>query len=227
MRISDSARRHRVAVALPLLLVPTIAVAVALSNAPTRSVAGHVAFTELPLERQYFGNPPLVLHTDDVRSGRVSLVVDNSDSTTSVTVRATADPPRDAAKRVNAYLDAYVAWHERVAVARLAAAIARLQARIASLRAPRDAEKRSVLTSRLTQMERISYAPIGQPSTLERVDLPRQGWWIVAEFAIALGLGLCLGLGAAVAADALSVRYRGIGERVTSDGSVAVTGRTA
>jgi len=226
-RVSNAVRRHRVAFALPLLLVPTIAVALAVSNAPTRSVVGHVAFTELPLEQQYFGNPPLVLRTDDVRTGRVSLIVDNSDRTTSVTVRATADRPRDAAKRVNAYLDAYVAWHERVAFARLTAAIERLRLRIASLRAPRDAEKRTVLTSRLVQMERISYAPIGRPSTLERVDIPRQGWWIVAEFAIALGLGLCLGLGAAVAADELSVSYGGIGDPVTPDGSVAVTGRTA
>jgi uncharacterized protein involved in exopolysaccharide biosynthesis len=190
-------------------------------------VAGHVAFTEVPLERQYFGNPPLILRTAAVRRGRVSLIAHNSASTTSVTVRATADRPQDAAERVNAYLDAYVAWHERAAVARLTAAIERLRVRIASLRAPRDAEKRSVLTSRLDQMERLSYVPLGRPSTLERVEIPRQGWWIVAVFAIALGLGLSLGLGAAVAADALSLCYRGIGDPVTPGGSVAVTGRTA
>jgi hypothetical protein len=227
IRVFNSARRNRVAVALPLLLVPTIAVALALANAPTRSAAGHVAFTELPLERQYFGNPPLILRTDDVRSGRVSLNVDNTDRTTSVTVRATADRPQDAAERVNAYLDAYVAWHERVASARLTAAIERLRTRIASLRAPRDAEKRRKLTGRLTQMERLSFAPIGRPSTLERVDLPPQGWAIVAVFAIALGLGLFLGLGAAVAADAFSVRYTGVGDPVTPDRSVPATGRTA
>jgi hypothetical protein len=226
--VYNSARRHRVAVALPLLLVPTIAVALALSNAPTRSAAGHVSFTELPLEQQYFGNPPLILRTDDVRSGRVSLTVDNSARTTSVTVRATADRPRVAAARVNAYLTAYVAWHERVASARLTAAIERLRARIASLRAPRDAEKRRVLASRLDQMERLSFLPIGRPSTLERVEIPPSpGWSTVAVFAVALGLGLFLGLGAAVAADALSVRHRGIGDPVTPDRSVAATGRTA
>jgi hypothetical protein len=210
IRIAHSARRHRVAVAIPLLLVPTIAVALALSNAPTRSAVGHVAFTELPLEQQYFGNPPLVLRTDDVRSGRVSLTVDDSDRTTSVTVRATADRPRDAAARVDAYLDAYAAWHKRVASARLATAIDRLRARIASLSAPRDAERRTVLTSRLDQMERLSYLPIGQPSTLNRVDVPPSpGWSTVGVFAVALALGLFLGLGAAVAADALSVRHGG------------------
>lgn len=227
IRVSSAARRHRIAVALPLLLVPTIALALALSNAPTRTAAGHVAFTELPLEQQYFGNPPLILRTDDVRSGRVSLIVDSRGSTTSVTVRATADRPRDAAARVNAYLGAYVPWHERVASARLTAAIERLRARIASLRAPRNAEKRRVLASRLDQMVRLSDLPIGRPSTLDRVDLPPQGWSIVAVFAIALGLGLFLGLGAAVAADALSVRYGGIGDPVTPDSSVAATGRTA
>ena len=227
LRVSDSARRHRVAVALPLLLVPTVAVALALSNLPTRSAAGRVAFTEMPLERQYFGNPPLVLRTDAVRSGRVSLMVANGDRTTSVTVRATADRPRDAAARVNAYLDAYVGWHERVAFARLTAAIERLRARIASLRASGDAERRRALASRLDQMVRISYLPVGRPSTLERVDLPPQGWSIVEVFAIAVGLGLFLGLGAAVAADALSVSYMGIGDPVGSDRSVAATGRTA
>jgi hypothetical protein len=123
---------------------------------------------------------------------------------------------------VNAYLDAYVAWHERAASARLSTAIQRLQARIASLHASRDAEKRQALTSRLDQMVRISYLPIGQPTTLERVELPPQGWSIVAEFAIALALGLFLGLGAAVAADALSVRYGEIGDPITPEGSVAV-----
>lgn len=225
-RVSNSAHRHPVAVALPLLLVPTIAVALALSNAPTRSVAGHVAFTEVPLEQQYFGNPPLILRTAAVRSGRVSLTVANSASTTSVTVRATADRPRDAAERVNSYLDAYVAWRERAAVARLTAAIGRLRARIAEFSAPRDATKRSMLTSRLDQMQRLSYVPLGRPSTLERVAIPRQGWWIVAVFAIALGLGLCLGLGAAVAADAFSGGYMGVGDPLP-DGSIAAAGRTA
>ena len=218
MRVADSARRHRVAVAVPLLLVPAIAVALVLSNAPTRSATGHVAFTELPLERQYFGNPPLILRTHEVRSGRVSLRVDNSARTTSVTVRATADRPRDAAARVNAYLDAYVAWHERAAFARLTGAIERLRARIASLRAPHDAKKRRVLTSRLDQMVELSYVPLGRASTLERVELPPQGWSIVAVFAVGLGLGLFLGLGAAVAADALSLSYRGIGA-ITPDGA--------
>lgn len=76
-------------------------------------------------------------------------------------------------------------------------------------------------------MVRISYLPVGRPSTLERVDLPPQGWSIVEVFAIAVGLGLFLGLGAAVAADALSVSYMGIGDPVGSDRSVAATGRTA
>jgi hypothetical protein len=226
-RILESARRHPVAVALPLLLVPTVAVVIALSNAPTRSVAGYVAFTEVPLERQYFGNPPLVLRTAAVRSGRVSLTVDNSASTTSVTASATADRPRTAAERVNSYLDAYVAWRERAAVARVTAAIGQLRARIASLSAPRDAAKREVLTSRLDQMMLLSYVPLGRPSALERVDVPRQGWWIVAEFAIALGLGLGLGLGAAVAADALSGGYSGIGDPLTPGGVVAAAGQTA
>jgi len=220
-RVATSARRHPVAVALPLLLVPTIAVALALSNAPARSEAGHVAFTELPLERQYFGNRPLVLRTDAVRSGRVSLTVDTTGPTTSVTARATADRPRVAAERVNAYLDAYVAWHERVASARLTAAIKRLRARVASLSATRDAGKRRVSASRLDQMERLSFLPIGQPSTVERVDIPPHGWAIVGEFAVALALGFFLGLGAAVAADELSVRYGGIGDPLTPDGAVA------
>ena len=220
-RVAESARRHRVAVAVPLLLVPTIAIALALSNAPTRSEVGHVTFTELPLERQYVGDRPLVLRTDDVRSGLVSLTVDSSGPSTSVTARATAERPRDAAARVNAYLDAYSAWHERAASARLSAAIERLQARIAALHAPRDAEKRQALTGKLDQMERLSYLPIGQPTTLERVELPPRGWSIVAELALALALGLFLGLGAAVAADALSVRYREIGDPITPDGSVA------
>jgi hypothetical protein len=224
-RLSDSARRHPAAVVLPLVLVPLLAVAIALSNAPTRSVAGHVAFTEVPLEQQYFGNPPLVLRTAAVRSGRVLLTVANSAATTSVTARATADRPRDAAERVNSYLDAYVAWRERAAIARLTSAIRRVQARIAALSAPRDAKKRSVLTSRLDQMERLSYVPLGRPSTLERVDIPREGWWIVVVFAIALGLGLCLGLGAAVAADVLSGGYRGVGDPLPD--SIAAAGRTA
>lgn len=226
IRVADSARRHRGVVALPLLLVPTIAVALVLSNAPTRSAVGYVAFTELPLEQQYFGNPPMVLRTAEVRSGRVSLTVDNSSRTTFVTAHALADRPRDAANRVNAYLDAYVAWHERAATARLTAAINRLQARIASLHAPRYAERRSALTSRVDQMERLLFLPIGQPSTLERVEMPPQGWSIVGVLAIALGLGLFLGLGAAVAVDALSVSYRGLGDPGPRGSSVAATGRT-
>jgi len=226
-QVLSSARRNPVAVALPLLLVPTIAVALAVSNAPTRSVAGHVTFTEVPLERQYFGSAPLVLRTADVREGRVSLIVDNSAGTTSVTARATADRPRDAAALVNSYLDALVAWHERAAVARVTAAVGRLRARIASLRGPGAAAKRRVLTSRLDDMVLLSYVPLGRPSALERVDVPRQGWWIVEVFVVALGLGLSLGLAAAVAADALSGYYRGIGDALTPDGSVPVTARTA
>lgn len=228
IRVVNSARRHRVAVALPLLLVPAIAVALSLSNGPTRSVAGQVVFTELPLEQQYFGNPPLVLRTGAVRSGRVSLTVDKSGRTTSVTARATAHQPADAAARVNAYLGAYVAWHQRVAAARLTSAIERLRARIASLSGSREAGKRKALATRLDQMERLSFLPIGEPSTVERVEIPPSpGWSTVAVFAIALGLGLSLGLGAAVTADALCVRDSGLGDPVTLDGSVATTGQTA
>jgi len=226
-QVFSSARRHPVAVALPLLLVPTIAAALAVSNAPTRSVTGHVTFTEVPLERQYFGSAPLVLRTADVRKRRVSLVVVNGAGATSVTAHATAAQPRDAAALVNSYLDAYVAWHERAAVARVTAAIGRLRARIASLRGPRNAPKRSVLTNRLNDLVLLSYVPLGRPSTLERVDVPRQGWWIVEVFVVALGLGLALGLAAVLAADALSGYYRGIGDPLAPDGSVPITARTA
>lgn len=203
--VRRSVQRNFGALLVPLLLVPGMAVGIALAHAPKRTAIGYVTFTERPAERAYFGNPPLVLRTLEVRSGRLALRVRSTNRTTLVTVESSATRAQDAARRVNGYLNAYVPWYEGAAIGRLRAGIRLLRAQLARLRDHPDAAKKEAFNSQYRQLKRLSHQSIGRFSALQRAEVVKVTP-IGITCAIAIALGLFLGLGAALAAEMLSVR---------------------
>jgi hypothetical protein len=195
--VKEAVRRHPIVVVVCMLLVPLVALVIAVEYPPPKEATGTIIFTDSSFEIGYFGSEPLVLsaRAAGFREAELKLRVARVGPTTVVDAEASADDPYVATDRVNRYLEAVTPWRQGAVVGRLRAALRLLRQRAAALA---GSDLQAVREDIRTVRALLASAP-GKPTGITPAEPPtgedeRSRLLLAALLGLLFGLFLGLGL---------------------------------